>query len=287
MRLRGLLQGFAAFLSLGAVSLGAEPVAMAQPAGNVVVIGDSYAANPDNQRHWAAKIPGADGSSFLADYPSNGACLQSPDNYPRQLAARTGLNVADWSCAGLTSWSSIGMVQKAIARGDINPQTRSVVLAVGFNNHWPSNTRASGTGFDFGRIGDRYVADMHAAAAKIREVAPHTKIIIAGMLAMSEPNGAQRFCLINVVPNAPLGIPVPLLQQVENNTRNFQERAAREIGATFVDIKTASASHNTCAKDSERWVSGLVDTTTTHYNMPYHPSRAGSGFVAQELAKVT
>ena len=96
----------------------------------------------------------------------------------------------------------------------------------------------------------------------------------------------KRQCLINVVPNAPLGIPVPLLQQVENNTRSFQERAAREIGATFVDIKTASASHNTCARDSERWVSGLVDTTTTHYNMPYHPSHAGSGFVAQELAKV-
>lgn len=269
-----------------ALSLGAAPAATAQPVGNVVIIGDSFAANPDNQRHWVAKLPGSESSSFIADYPANGYCLQSPDNYPRQLAARTGLTVNDWSCSGLTSWQSIGMIQKAIARGDINASTRSVVLAVGFNNHWPGNAQESGTGLDFGRIEERYIADMHAAAAHIRAAAPGAKIVVSGMLAMSEPYGAQRLCLVNVVPNLPAGLPLPLLQQVETHTRNFQERAAREIGATFVDIKNMSAAHNTCAKDQDRWVSGFVDTTTPAYNMPYHPSRAGSAFVAQELSRV-
>lgn len=45
-----------------------------------------------------------------------------------------------------------------------------------------------------------------------------------------------------------------------------------------------SAGQNTCGRDGDRWVAGLIDTTTPVYNMALHPSRAGSAFVAQQVA---
>ena len=283
MHLKGLAKALVAVVAL-AGSL--APSAAAQPVGDVVVFGDSFAANPDQQRHWAAKIPGMASSDYLANYPKMGGCLQGPDNWPRQLAYRTGRDVRDWSCSGATSWSVMSRINGAIRAGDLNPGTRAVVLAVGINDYWPDNMFTANTRFDQPRIQNNYVANMHAAAARVREVAPNARIIIPGMLAISEPWGAQRVCLINVVPNLPGGVPVPIVQRVETLTRDNQIRAAREIGAVYLDLKPLSAGHNTCARDNERWVAGFIDTTTRDYNMAYHPARAGSAFVAGEVARV-
>lgn len=282
MRLKSLAKALVAAVALVATH---APVAAAQPGGNVVVFGDSFAANPDQQRHWAAKIPGMASSDFVANYPKKGECLQGPDNWPRQLAYRTGRDVRDWSCSGASSWSIMSRINGAIASGDLNPGTRTVVLSVGFNDYWPDNVLKSNTGFDQPRIQNNYVANMHAAAARVRAVAPQARIIMPGMLAISEPWGAQRVCLVNVVANLPGGVPVPIVQRVESLTRDNQIRAAREIGATYIDLKQLSAAHNTCAPDNERWVAGFIDTTTRDYNMVYHPSRAGSAFVAGEVAR--
>lgn len=282
MRLKGLTKALVAVAALaGCLS----PAAVAQPAGNVVVFGDSFAANPDQQRHWAAKVPGMGSSDYLTSYPTTGGCLQGPDNWPRQLGYRTGQNVRDWSCSGATSWTIMSRINGAIRTGDLHPGTRAVVLAVGINDYWPNNVINANTRFDQVRIQNNYVANMHAAAARVREVAPNARIIMPGMLAISEPWGAQRVCLINVVPNLPGGVPVPIVQRVETLTRDNQIRAAREIGATYIDLKQLSAGHNTCARDNERWVAGYIDTTTRDYNMAYHPSRAGSAFVAGEVAR--
>lgn len=266
----------------------AAPAAPAAPAqwGNVVVFGDSYAANPDQHRNNIAKIPGMARLDYIEDYPRTGNCLQGPDNFPRQLGAITGYDVRDWSCSGATSWQLMKRVDMAIAAGDVHPGTRAVVLSVGFNDFWPRGIHHIGPGFDPARIRDEYVANMRAVAARIRTVAPHTKLIMPGMLSISEPYGFNSVCFINVLPNVPLGIPLPLLQDVETWVRDNQELAAREIGAHFIDIKSQSTGNNTCVRDRDRRVSGLIDTTTAHYQMPFHPSRAGSVYVAQQVAQV-
>lgn len=259
--------------------------AQAQP-GNVVVFGDSFAANPDQHRNRIRKIPGTESMKYLTDYPTTGNCLQGPDNFPRLLAYQTGLTVKDWSCSGAASWHVVQRINYAINAGDLHPGTRAVVLSVGFNDYWPNNSAGANTGLDQARIQDNFVRNMHIAAGKIRAAAPNAKLIFPGMLSISEPYGMHSVCAVNMIPNAPLGIPVPLLQNVESRNRDNQIRAAREIGAHYIDIKTMSAAHNTCARDKDRWVSGYIDFTTPDYQMPFHPSRAGSAFVAREIARV-
>lgn len=56
---------------VSAVDSPAASVATAAPAGNVVVFGDSYAANPDQIRNVMRKIPGASAAAY-ENYPSTG-----------------------------------------------------------------------------------------------------------------------------------------------------------------------------------------------------------------------
>lgn len=288
MRLRHTItSGITAVLTAASVALGlgATAPAHAAPAGNVVVFGDSYAANPDKWKNYLNHVPGSSTNPAIATYPSTGGCLQGPDNWPRQLQARTGIPVADWSCSGNNSGHLAGRINGAIASGDLHPGTRAVVISIGFNDYWPGAVLELNTTYNQQVIQDTYVTKVREAAARIRSVAPSAKIIMPGMLTIAEPYGANMVCFVNVVPNLPGGVPFPLLRQVETFTADNQRRAAREIGAQFIDIREASRYHNTCVKDADRWVSGYIDTTTANYTMSLHPSRAGSAFVAGEVAR--
>lgn len=269
---------------------GAAVPAAAQPAGNVVVFGDSFTSNPDQYRTSLLNITGSSAGSsgssarILDSYPSQAACLQGPDNWPRQLQARTGVWVADWSCTGHRSIDLPGHVDHAIRSGDLNAGTRAVALSLGFNDHWRPIIDAPGTAYNVDAVRNAYVRNMHEAVAKIRGAAPRAKIIIPGMLSITGGRGDQ-LCLFNVGPNLPLGVPAPRVRQWEQRPQDYQRALARQVGATFIDIRAQSAGHSTCAGDANRWVAGLIDTTTPAYNMALHPSRAGSAFVAEQVAR--
>ena len=288
--MKNLLRKVAAGVAACAtVVAGAITPAGAQPAGNVVVFGDSFTSNPDQYRNSALNLAGSSqmssGSSerLINSYPSQAGCLQGPDNWPRQLQARTGLDVADWSCTGHKSASLPGHVDLAVRAGDLNANTRVVTLAVGFNDHWRPLVDSPGAPYNVGAVRDNYFRNMHEAVAKVRAAAPRAKILIPGMLSVT--GGTGRICLINVVPNAPLGVPAPRVRQWEQRTQDYQRALAAQVGATFIDIRAQSAGHSTCASDADRWVAGLIDTTTAGYNMALHPSRAGSAFVADQVAR--
>jgi hypothetical protein len=74
------------------------------------------------------------------------------------------------------------------------------------------------------------------------------------------------------------------LRDVENWNRENQKEAARQVGGEYVEIIDGARGHDTCAPDTARYVAGVVDTTTPNYNMIFHPSDAGSEFVARTLA---
>lgn len=256
------------------------PAAAAAPSGNIVYTGDSYSANPDQFRNYTRAV----NPSAFDNYPSQEGCLQAPNNSPRKLAAR-GYSVADWSCTAQTSRTALGRIDRAIATGDLHPGTRAVVLAVGMNNYGPYGILDGVNIIDPATVRSSYINDIHAAAAKIRSVAPQAKIIIPGQLTVADPT-TTLYCALNVVPNIPAGVPVPVLRDVEIWNRQNQIDAASEIGATYVEIKNGSAHHNSCAPDNERWVAGIIDTTTPNYNMAFHPADAGSQYVADRIAEV-
>lgn len=267
------------------VTSAAAAPASAQPGGNVVVFGDSFASNPDQYRDAALKLFNRWGSStsstrIYESARSQAGCLQGPNNWPSQLDARTHSAIADWSCTGHRSKDLPGHVDHAIRAGALNGHTRAVTFAVGINDQW--RPFIDGESSDPQHIRARYLQNIQDAAAKVRAVAPEATIIIPGLLSIT---GGGQLCGLNVVPNAPLGVPAPRVAEWEQQAQNDQRAAARLIGATFIDIRALSAGHSTCAKDADRWVAGIIDTTTPGYNMALHPSSAGSAFVADQVAQ--
>lgn len=283
MSLRSMARKAATFAltaaALTGITAAVAPAASAAPAGNIVTFGDSFSANPDQWRNLVKDIPGTN-----LDYPSKEGCLQAPNNWPHKVAAK-GYAVNDWSCAGQTSRTMLGRVDRAIAVGDVHPGTRAVVLPSGMNNFAGFGALDGVNVLSPTAVRNAYLADIRTAAAKVRAAAPGVKIIIPGSLAVADPNTTM-FCAVNVIPNAPLGLPVPILRDVENMNANNQATAAAQVGGTFVDIRSGSLAHNTCAPDRSRYVAGIIDTTTPNYNMAFHPSDAGSQYMADRIAAV-
>ena len=266
----------AASVGLG-ITVAAQP-ATAAPNGNVVVIGDSYAANPDQYYNTFRNVDG-----FVPDnYPRQSGCLQAPNSWPRQLSKRHGVPVNDWSCSGLTSKRAISRVDAAHRAGDIHAGTRTVVLNYGMHNPGPNGTANGADLLNPGDVRNRFLAETRAAVNKVRAYAPNAKIVFAGQMSITS-NGM--FCFLNVVPNLPAGLPVPVLSDVERWVRSMQAEAATRNNINFVDLKAETANRGTCAPDNQRFISGIIDTTTPHYNMIIHPNLKGSNWVADRMSR--
>lgn len=263
-------------------SVVAAPAATAAPAGNIVTLGDSFTANPDVVANTLNMV----NLPKVVPYPETGGCLQAPNNWPAKLRAKTGASVADWSCSGDTSEVMLKRLNSAIAHGDVHKGTRTVVIAVGMNDYGPFALLQGYQPINPLKMRADYVNNIKIAAKKIRKKAPKAKIVLAGRISGAAVDAPHMFCPVNVIPNKPMGIPLPLMAAVERANENNQRAAAKAIGATFVAMREPSRGHSTCAKDSERYVAGAIDTTTPNYNWGLHPSDKGSEFIANRLSRV-
>lgn len=279
---RVLAAGAALLASLG-LSATLAPAAHAAPGtGNIVAFGDSFAANPDQVRNTLHGVPGSIGD-WADDYPQTAGCLQSPQNFPRQLSQVTGRTVDDYSCSGISSGSMITRINQAISAGVLNNDS-TVVLAVGMNDFGPFGFSDNGTGLlDPVNVAASYRSNMSAAAARIRSVAPGASIVVPGTLPTVDRD-TMMYCALNVVPDMPAGLPIPLLRDVENWNRENQKAAAADIDATYIDVIDGARGHDSCAADTERYIAGIIDTTTPGYQMMFHPSTAGSRYLAETVA---
>lgn len=249
----------------------------------VVTYGDSYTANPSQLVGMANQYEQL--KPFLTDYPRTGQlesgkeCLQAPDNWPR-LLQEEGMDVRDWSCTAQTSRTMLDRIDASIAAGDLTADTDSVIFPVGLNNFGPWGQKDGMDVTDFDAVQDAYAADMREAARRVRAVAPEASLVVSGMPQIGH---GDTYCIVNVVPDHPQGLSVPYLAKAENAVQAMQRQSATEIGAQFVDLKSASQGHDTCAPDAERYIAGLIDTTTPDYKMIIHPSQAGQRFIAAQL----
>lgn len=279
---KAIAAGLAVIAAFGSQSV-IEPTAQAAPGDNVVTFGDSFTANPDHLTNTLRKFEPLRNTPQVRNYPKTGGCLQAPDNWSRLLQNKPGIGtVKDWSCSGQTSRTMLGRIDRAIAAGDLNSRTTAVAMSIGINNFGPGG-RADGVNIlDRAAIHRAFVADMRAAARKIRAVAPHAKLLIPGMVAVSDARG--NYCAVNVIPNAPGPIPLGILRDIERSNASMQAAAASAIGAQFIEMRGATvAKHSSCAPDAQRFVAGVIDTTTPHYHMMFHPSRNGSNYIADRV----
>lgn len=251
--------------------------------GAIVTFGDSYTSNPDQFHNSLRGVPGAVGE-WANDYPQTAGCLQGPNNIPNKLGERTGRPVADWSCTAQTSRSMLDRIDQAVAAGAIQDNS-TVVIAIGMNDYGGFGAIDNGNLalLDPPAVQRDFLANLHSAADRIRAVAPQAEIVLSGALPTVDRDNTT-FCPLNVIPDMPLGVPVPPLRDVENWNRDNQKLAAEQIGAQYVEIIDGARGHDTCAPDADRYVAGMIDTTTPDYNMVFHPSDAGSWFVANTVA---
>lgn len=280
LRSRVLAAGTAVLsvLGLGATAL---PAAQADTR-NIVALGDSFSSNPDQVRNTLRGVPGPIGG-WADDYPQTAGCLQAPNNFPAKLAQATGRPVDDYSCTATTSGSMMHRINQAIDAGVVHDDS-TVVLAVGMNDYGLFGVFDNGTNIlDPGNVAAAYRSNMQKAADRIRSAAPEARIVVPGALPTVDRRNTT-FCALNVVPDFPMGVPVPPLRNVENWNRDNQRAAAEDIDATYVEVMDGARGHDTCAADNDRYVAGIIDTTTPNYNMMFHPSETGSRYLADTVA---
>lgn len=268
---------------LSAIGLGATIVPAAQAdTRNIVALGDSFSSNPDQVRNTLRAIPGPIGD-WADDYPQTAGCLQAPNNFPAKLSQATDRPVDDYSCTATTSGSMMNRINQAIDAGAVRNDS-TVVLAVGMNDYGLFGAFDNGTNIlDPGNVAAAYRDNMQRAADRIRSVAPEARIVVSGALPTVDRKNTT-FCALNVVPDFPMGVPVPILRDVENWNRDNQRAAAADIDATYVEVMDGARGHDTCAADNDRYIAGIVDTTTPNYNMMFHPSENGSQYLADTVA---
>ena len=267
------------------------------PGKQLVTLGDSFTANGHIRGfRWLQRgIPQESlGSSSGSSDSGKGfvrpvelglsGCGQDPDNWPRQLAGMTERSLGDYSCNGATSRSVVEhQLEQALRDGNIGPATEEVVIAVGGLDPW--RFKLDEVPFPYPQaVIDRYKARVANITHQVRQLAPNARVTIPSYLSVSSPQG--HVCFVNVIPNQPLGFVVPGAQRYEQALADIQREAAHEAGARFVDVRSATRDHHTCAPDAERYVSAIwVDTTAPTHTMAMHPTVKGSQAIAAEIAR--
>lgn len=268
--------------AVAVLAAGSSAPAQAQEhSGNVVTFGDSYTSSPDEWLNGmlASPIPTPPPP---ADYPRTAGCLQSPYNWPRQLAAKTGLDVDDWSCTAQNTAGMLDRMDHAIDAGVITPSTRAVIFSVGGNDFTPAMQNQGPLVSSTGTLQGQHAEQMRQAAAKVRSVAPDAQLVVSGYPQVT--NG-YAMCFVHLIPNLPLGVPLPGAY-AEETIRDMQRQGAEAAGMGFVDNYALTAGHDTCSRDDDqRYVSGVVDFTSPAYEMGVHPTSVGHAAIAANNAR--
>lgn len=283
---RKLAAGFAAAVMATSTL---SPLANAQSGGaQLVTFGDSYTANPSQITKLMREfdIPESQMSSDMnlvrSVHVGSSGCVQDGENWPRILARETGRSLADYSCNARTSKTGgIDDVNRAIRAGKLGPNTQEVALMLGGNDMGPFGVKDTGQLSSEPMLKSNYSQRMDRMVSRIRQVAPNAQITFASYPAIVAND--DRICLLNVIPNAPLGIPIPGAKAIEREFSNAIRSTAQRNGARFVDVRASTAGHDTCAPDSQRYVAGMLDTTAPAHQMALHPTVPGSYAIARAL----
>ncbi|GAB3937660.1 SGNH/GDSL hydrolase family protein [Kribbella albertanoniae] len=213
-------------------------------------------------------------------------CLRSSANYPHVAAAALGARLTDVTCSGAEipdfSGKQFGFVPPQYSA--LKSTTDLVTVAIGANdaglfpvalsclNLLPAPAgisckeryTAGGTDQLAARI-DATGPALGKALDHIRELAPNARIIVTGYGTYIRPGGC--FPKVPVWP-----IDADYLQGTIDHLNRMIATQSAAHGATYLDLRTPSIGHDTCAPATTRWLEGLIPGSDA---APLHPSRRG------------
>ncbi|GAA3516072.1 SGNH/GDSL hydrolase family protein [Actinocatenispora rupis] len=288
-RNRRRLAGLAAagVVAAGSVLAGAVPAAAADPQV-YVALGDSMASGP--------LIPNPTGPL---------ACARSTHNYAHLLAAKLGVaTFRDVTCSGADTGDmtspqklSIGGVDTGTAPAQfdaLSADTTLVTLTIGGNDAGlvgiaqdcmqldptatPCKDKLTAGGVD--QVAARIDASAPKIAATldgIHQRAPHARVVVTGYGLYIRKGGCWP-----VQPVLP--VDADYLQGEVHYLNQTIAAQAGANGATYVDVETPSAGHDSCQAPSDRWVEGYVPTALA---APLHPNARGEAAYAGIVGAAT
>lgn len=240
------------------------------------------------------------GSSFAAGSGSGPApagatarCYQSNVNYARLLAARLQLSLTDVSCGGATSAHILGAWNELPPQIDaVTAETRLVTLTVGGNDlAYAANLIAASC-----EEGETIrTAGIAAPCPPTRPVAEDAYVKleqnlrdIAKQIAVRAPQARTVFIqYITLVPQTQCAQSrftedeATRLRAVGARLAEITARAARENGATVLQMDALSRQHTPC--DAEPWSVGLPANFNEPVSAPWHPNARGMEAIANAL----
>ncbi|WP_433565110.1 SGNH/GDSL hydrolase family protein [Nocardia sp. CA-151230] len=284
----------------------------------LVVMGDSFAANPPCD----GVLVKCDGNNDAASHE----CLHRDTSWPVQLSALMGVaGTADFENATCTNASidsgpvtSTGqevpgrdgytlaqLATKAAKNGAFGPRTQVVAIQLGANDEWPRDSTATAgapaqlacafnirQGCDTDAVVPGQWPDLDtvtgaAYADRIRKVvdyvkyyAPNAKIELVGYPELA-PENSSAWCLdvLGVFHYVqPRG---GAINELWNRIDDAERDAAQLLSIDFVDARTPTAGHGLCSTDP--WLLGALDPKVNLVGLPFHPSPRGDTAVAAEV----
>lgn len=258
------------------------PAENALPAGShYVALGSSYAAG--------AGIP-----PLASDRPAR--CGASQASYPRLLAARLRLDLADASCGGATTAHLLGAWDELPAQVEaVMADTRLVTITAGGNDLnymgllFAGSCRAGvadprrPAGAPCPAVPEPSAADYARVegqlAAVVREVrarAPQARVVLVQYVALTLESSCA---------DAPLTEADRLAaRRVAAGLAQATARAAAQTGAELLPVDAASQAHTPCS--AQPWSRGLVSGYDGSQGAPWHPTAAGHAAIAEMLERL-
>ena len=256
----------AAILATTTALAAGNTTALAATPGNTVLVGDSVVANPTFSDYWKNKANAKTNTGV--------GCVTDGSIADEIANASGGAHVDQYQCAG-ASFATGGhhiddSLRTAAQHGDLNPQTKNVVIVAGANDTYPykQDIQASDHAIRNG---------LRSALQVAHKNAPNAKITVVGYPHISD--GANT-CLTSAT------IPLPAAAVAENEKRvqNTLREVSDQNDATFLDAQPMSTGHDNCSRD--RWWVNLIDLLPpAPGNLPLHLNANGTHAYGQYIGK--
>lgn len=312
-----LAAAVAVLAATGSIGTAAADDPTPAPGKTLVVLGDSFAANPACD----GVLVRCDGNNDAASHE----CLHRDTSWPVQLSALMGVAATDFENATCTNASidsgpvtSSGqkvpgrdgytlsqLAIKATKNGAFGPRTKVVAIQLGANDEWPRDTAtaadaptqlacafnttqgcdpdavAQGRWLDLNAVtGPAYADRIRKVVEYIKYYAPNAAIQLVGYPELA-PESSATWCLDIMGVYRYVQPRGGAITAYWNRINDAEREAAQILSIDFVDSRIPTAGHGLCSPDP--WLLAVMDPRVSLVGLPFHPTPRNDTAVAAEV----